>query len=96
MTSACIGPLLSVREFLWSVKTEPAFSATIGTYGEEKQDPVFQHASAFSPMHVHAPATGARFLRMVDEKSKSTPHRYGNHTALCSQVRPYSLCKSLS
>ena len=66
--------LLVVDNFLGSVETKTALSATIGTDGKEKQDPIFQNPAALGAMHVHASTAGTRLFRMVGEQPQDTLH----------------------
>jgi len=63
-----------VWKFLRTVKTEAAFSATVGTNGNEKQNPIFQKSAAFGAMYVHAAATRTRSFRLVDIQSEDSSH----------------------
>jgi len=62
---------------LWAVKTQPAFSATIGPPGKKKQHPEFNDPPAFGPMNVRASALGAGSLHVIDKHSKYTLHWHG-------------------
>ena len=68
--------ILVVDNFLGSVKTKTALSATIGTDGKEKQDPIFENPAALGAMHVQASTAGTGLFRVVDEESQGTPHGY--------------------
>ena len=72
----CVIQILVVDNFLGSVKTKTALSATIGTDGKEKQDPIFENPAALGAMHVQASTAGTGLFRVVDEESQGTPHGY--------------------
>ena len=70
-----VAQLIAVCKSFGAVKTKAALSATIGTNGEKKQDPIFQNPAALGAMHVHASTPGTRFFGVVNEESEDAAHR---------------------
>ena len=61
-------------QVFWTVKTEAAFSASIGPHRKKNQHPEFKDPSALRSMDMRAPALGTGPLRVIDKYSKHTLH----------------------